>query len=129
MERVKKRYKSKIKNELNKYLIDILQNINFIDNDKLNFIFIELKLQKNLNLFDLETEAILIRIFNQKEWNNNDKKSWCNFIKYLFEENRIKEPLLIQRLKETNVIKKEFGGWNNEEEFIDCSFLDIIVNS
>jgi len=95
-----------------------------IDNDKLNFIFTELRLQKNLNLFDLETEAILIRIFNQKEWNINEKEFWCNFVKYLFEENIVKEPLLIQKLEENNCLKKIWNG--NIEYRIDCGFIDEI---
>ena len=27
---------------------------------------------------------------------------------------------LIQKLEEKKALKKEFGGWNNQEEYINC---------
>ena len=111
--------------ELNQFLQnEILPNVLSFDLKKLEILFDELRLRKNLNLFDLATEAILIRIFALKEWNIDEKKLWCAFVQYLYNQNKINEPLLIQKLEEKNTIKKVWGGWNNQEELIDCDFLD-----
>lgn len=113
--------------DLNQFLInEISNNIESISIIELEQVFDELRLKEKLSLLNLSSEANLIRIFNKKSWNIEEKKIWCNFIVYLYNQNKIQDPLLIQKLEEKEVLKREYGGWNNQEEFIKCEFEEEI---
>jgi energy-coupling factor transporter ATP-binding protein EcfA2 len=111
--------------ELNDFLFfTVLENIEKLSQNELEKIFDELRFADKLALFDLTTEANLIRIFTKKSWTLEDKKLWCSFVKYLDEQNKIHEPLFRQKLEEKNALKRNLGGYNSEEYWIDCSFLN-----
>lgn len=114
--------------ELNEFLKSIIyENIEKINHTELEKIFDEMRFAQKLSLFNLDTEASLIRIFTKKEWNLEEKKLWCSFVKYLDEQNKINEPLFIQKLEEKNALKRNFNGYNGEEYLIDCSFIDKLI--
>lgn len=115
--------------ELNEFLLTIVHdNIEKFTQNELEKIFDELRFVTKLALFDVNTEANLIRIFTKKEWVLEEKKLWCGFVKYLFEHDKINEPLFIQKLKEKETLREEWGGWNNQEKYIDCAFLNVEVD-
>lgn len=114
--------------DLNQFLLStVYENIEKLSQNELEKIFDELRFTSKLALFDLATEANLIRIFTKKEWTLEEKKLWCGFVKYLFEQNKINEPLFIQKLEEKSAIQHSWGRWNNQEEYIDCNFLDKLI--
>jgi len=109
--------------ELNQILKNnILNNIEYFNSINLEKLFDELRFQKNITLFNLDTEKILIKIFRQKNWHIDEKKLWCEFVKYLDEQQIIKEPLFIQKLEEKETLKKYYGD-NSHIYRIDCDFL------
>lgn len=106
---------------LNKFLHnEILNNIEHFSNKELEKVFDELRIGLKVSLIDTVSEANIIRIFNKKDWKYEEKILWCNFIKYLYEQNKIQDPFLIQKLEEKKALKKEWGGWNNQEQYINC---------
>jgi len=114
--------------ELNDFLFfTVLENIEKLSQNELEKIFDEMRFAQKLSLFNLDTEASLIRIFTKKEWSFEEKKLWCSFVKYLDEQNKINEPLFIQKLEEKNALKRNFNEYNGEEYWIDCSFIDKLI--
>ncbi len=106
---------------LNRFLQhEILNNIEYFSLKELEKIFDELRTNLKTSLFNLTSEANIVRIFSKKDWKYEEKILWCNFIKYLYDQNKIQDPFLIQKLEEKKALKKEFGGWNNQEEYINC---------
>lgn len=109
--------------ELNEFLLTfVYENIEKFAPNELEKIFDELRFATKLALFDLNTEAHLIRIFTKKEWMGEEQKLWCGFVQYLVNQGRVNEPLLIQKLEEKNCIKRR---WHNYEDYsIECDFLE-----
>ncbi len=107
--------------DLNSFLRnEILDNIDNFSNNELEKIFDELRMTTKIKLLDIESESILIRIFTTKTfWTDEEKKIWCNFVQYLYEQNKIKEPLFIKKLEEKNVLCLERDQFGNE--FINCN--------
>ena len=112
-------------------LNEFLKNLDLvsISTAQLDNIFTELRFAQKLELFDLDTDATLVRLFIKKQWSINDKKVWCKFIKYLDENNIIKDRLVINKLKEEKCLEVEYYNYNNGEEYmINCDFLDRIIS-
>lgn len=110
--------------KLNELLLNtIYENIEKLILGELEKIFDELRLSSKLALFNLTTEANLIRIFTKKEWSLEEKKLWCGFVQYLDGQNKINEPLFTKKLEEKNALKRYFDSYN-EEYLIDCNFLE-----
>ena len=53
---------------------------------------------------------ILDAIFTKKDWTVEEKKLWCNFVKYLDEQHKINEPLFIQKLQEKKALERSWGN-------------------
>gem|GEM_PF-260119 len=116
-------------NELNEFLLTVIyENIEKLNQNELEKIFDELRFASKLALFDLDIEKNLIRIFTKKTWDLEEKKLWCSFVQYLFNRDKIKEPLFIQKLAEKQSLRQVWGGYNNQESWIDCNFLDRHIN-
>ena len=114
--------------KLNELLLNVVyESIEKLTFKELESIFDELRFADKLALFDLTTEANLIRIFTKKSWTFEEKRLWCLFVQYLFNQNKISEPLFIKKLEEKNTLKSEWGGWNGEEQSIQCAFLDDLI--
>lgn len=106
---------------LNQFLQnEIMNNIEHLQLNEIEKIFDELRLREKVNLLNISSEANLIRIFNKKDWSLEEKKVWCSFIQYLFNQNKIQDPFLVQKLEEKNALKRSWGGLNNQEEYIEC---------
>lgn len=106
---------------LNQFLQnEIMNNIEHLQLNEIEKIFDELRLREKVNLLNISSEANLIRIFNKKDWSLEEKKVWCSFIQYLFNQNKIQDPFLVQKLEEKNALKRSWGGFNNQEEYIEC---------
>ena len=107
---------------LNEFLQSvILSNVKTLKIIELDKILAELQILQKRKLFNIETEAILIRIFNEKELNLEEKKIWCNFVKFLYEQECVKDEFFVKRLEEKKCLEKSF--WNEEYQ-IRCDFLD-----
>ncbi len=106
-----------------------LKNLDFKDISTLELdnIFTELRFSQKLELFDLDIDATLVRIFMKREWSSEEKKVWCNFIKYLDGKNIIKDRFLINKLEEEKCLIVHYDNYG-EEYRIDCSFLDEIIS-
>lgn len=106
---------------LNQFLQnEIMNNIEHLQLNEIEKIFDELRLREKVNLLNISSEANLIRIFNKKDWSLEEKKVWCSFIQYLFNQNKIQDPFLVQKLEEKNALKRSWRGFNNQEEYIEC---------
>jgi len=107
-------------------LNNFLKNLDLanISTTQLSDIFTELRFAQKLELFNLDTDTTLVRIFMKREWSLEEKKIWCIFVKYLDEKGKINEPLLIDKLEENNTFRRQFGGYNGEEYWNDCDFLE-----
>jgi len=79
----------------------------------------ELQIAQKVTLFDLDTEAILIRIFSKYEWSEEHQNRWCSFVKFLDEKNKLKDPYFVQKLEDKNCLRRQ---WNNDEYYIECRY-------
>lgn len=113
-------------NELNEFLLTIIcENIEKFTITELEKIFDILRFSSKLALFNLLTEEYLVTIFTKKDWTVEEKKLWCNFVKYLDEQHKINEPLFIQKLQEKKALERSWG--HDGEYYIDCDFLDKLI--
>lgn len=109
--------------EINEFLKSVIyEHIQKFDLNELERFFDEMQLAQKINLFDLDTEASFVRIFTKNEWNRQQQKIWCSFVKYLDDQGKVNEPFLFQKLEAKNCLKKQ---WHNYEDYsIDCNFID-----
>ena len=115
---------------LNEFLKeDIYKNITKFSITELERFFDEMRLAQKVSIFDLETEANFIRIFTKKDWEARQKQIWCRFVQFLNNEGKLQDKFFIQKLEEKNALKKEWGGYDNQELWIECNFLDKLIEA
>ena len=113
---------------LNEFLKeDIYKNITKFSITELERFFDEMRLAQKVSIFDLETEANFIRIFTKKDWEARQKQIWCRFVQFLDNNNKLQDKFFIQKLAEKQSLKQEWGGYNNQDSWIDCDFLDKLI--
>ena len=113
---------------LNEFLKeDIYKNITKFSITELERFFDEMRLAQKVSIFDLETEANFIRIFTKKDWEARQKQIWCRFVQFLNNEGKLQDKFFIQKLAEKQSLKQEWGGYNNQDYWIDCDFLDKLI--
>lgn len=110
--------------DLNEFLLTVVyENIENLNQNELEKIFDELRFATKIELFDPTTEANLIRIFTKKDWSLSERKLWCSFVRYVYEQIKIQEPLFLQKLQEKNTMAQKWDSYTNEYR-IDCDFLN-----
>ncbi len=114
---------------LNEFLKeDIYKNVEKFKMNELERFFDEMRLAQKVNLFDLDTEACFIRIFSKQDWELQKKQIWCRFVQFLDNSNKLQDKFFIQKLAEKKSLKQEWGGYNNQDYWIDCDFLSALID-